>query len=583
VLLFRGSLKWGIALSSYSTDKARIFETTLKHGRKALSTSLARNENLAVENKLTVDTAVLELSKSFPKNASLYDVTLRDGNQTPGIGFTLEDKLEVTQKLDDLGIDFIECGWPYSSLTDVTFFQKVKDSELKHAKIVAFGSTRHPENKVGEDPNLELLIKADADVITIFGKTSEEQAKEVLKTAPEDNVVLIGESVDYLKEHGFVTFFDAEHYFDGFKINPDYALETLKAAENSDAIILCDTNGGFVPETIEFVVKRTRQKIGNKVCGIHCHNDSGLANANTIAALKSGITQIQGGFCGTGERAGNVDFCELLPTLRYKYNLKTLSDDNMRRLKSFTDYFERISSFKIPVNKPYVGDNVFKHSGGIHTDGVLKFSGAYEHIDPSLVGHRRSFTLSDQAGGASIVAVAEKFGFKLEKRDPAVRKILEKVKSRHHFTDTQLYLLLVEELEKRPLPFELLDYKVMDSKGEDPRTWVKVRINGRKWEELSEGVGPVHSFDRALRKVLSRHLTPEIEKVQLTSYHVTIHQEEKGTAALTEVSIGFKANGERGSTIGESGDILKASVPPLVDAYTYFLFRLKSSNDIEAP
>jgi len=527
-----------------------------------------------------IDTLISELSKKIPKNISLYDVTLRDGNQTPGVGFTLEDKLEVTQKLDDFGIDFIECGWPYSSLTDVTFFQKVKNLDLKHVKIVAFGSTRHPKHKVKEDPNLELLIKSDADVITIFGKTSEEHAKEVLKTTPENNIILIGESVDYLKEHGFVTFFDAEHYFDGFKINPDYALETLKAASNSDAIILCDTNGGFTPEMIEFVVKRTRQKMGKKVSGIHCHNDSGFANANTIAALKCGMTQIQGGFCGMGERAGNLDFCELLPTLRYKYNLKIINDDNMKKLKSFADYFERISGFKIPANKPYVGDNVFTHSGGVHADGVLKFSKAYEHLDPGLVGHRRSFTLSDQAGSASIAAAAEKFGFKLKKRDPVVRKILEKVKSRHHFTDTQLYLLLVEEIEKRPLPFELLDYKLMDAKGENPRTWVKVRINGMEFDEMADGVGPVHSFDCALRKVLSKHLTKEIEKVQLTSYHVTIHREEKGTAAVTEVSIGFKANGEKGSTIGESGDILKASVPPLVDAYTYFLFRLKSSKKI---
>jgi len=255
-------------------------------------------------------------------------VTLRDGNQTPGVGFTLEDKLEISQKLDSLGIDFIEGGWPYSSLTDVTFFQKAKDLELEHAKIVAFGSTRHSKNPVNKDPNLELLLKCDADIITIFGKSSEEQAREVLKTTPENNLTMIGESIDYLKDHGFITFFDAEHYFDGFKINPDYSLETLKAAKNADAIILCDTNGGFIPEMIEFVVNKSRQKLGGKVCGIHCHNDSGLANANTIAALKCGLTQIQGGFCGMGERAGNVDFCELLPTLRYKYNYKSIFCDS---------------------------------------------------------------------------------------------------------------------------------------------------------------------------------------------------------------------------------------------------------------
>jgi 2-isopropylmalate synthase len=569
-------IKWGIALSNPLVDIPRKSTFSIRNTVKKdlVEVNIYPNDSNLRNTDMTLNNFISKLSKKISKTLTLYDVTLRDGNQTPGVGFTLEDKLEVTQKLDDLGIDIIECGWPYSNLTDISFFKKVKDLELKHSKIASFGSTRHPNNKVEKDPNLESLLKSNADILTIFGKSSEEQVIEILGTTPEDNIVIIGESIDYLHEHGYKTYFDAEHYFDGFKINPDYALETLKAAKNSDAIILCDTNGGFIPESIKLVVKRTIKKIGEKVCGIHCHNDSGLANSNTIAALKGGITQIQGAFFGTGERAGNVDFCELLPTLRYKYKLKTIDRIKMKKLKSFADYFERISGFKIPANKPYVGNNVFKHSGGIHADGVLKFSKAYEHIDPKLIGHSRSFTLSNQAGSANIVAAAKKFGFILNKKDPIVRKIVKKVKSRHHFTDTQLYLLLVKEIEKKPLPFKLLDYKLLDSKGERPRTWVKVKINGKIWEEISEGVGPVHSFDLSLRKVLSRHLTQDIKKVQLTSYHVTIHKEEKGTAAITEVSIGFKANGERGSTIGESGDILKASVPPLIDAYTYFLFRL---------
>jgi 2-isopropylmalate synthase len=579
-VLLRCVLKWGIALSNGPVKNSKKSSLPRKVNRQKPTYSVDFDEEAVNPSNRFSGAAFPELSSVLPKKVSLYDVTLRDGNQTPGVGFTLDDKLEVTRRLDKLGIDYVECGWPYSNPTDVTFFQEVKNLSLEHSKVVAFGSTRHPEKPVGKDPNLDLLARTKADVVTIFGKASEEQAKEVLRTTPENNLSLIGESVDYLKEHGYITFFDAEHFFDGFRLNPDYALETLKAAGNSDAIILCDTNGGFVPEMIESVVKAARQKVGRKVSGIHCHNDSGMANANTIAALKCGITQIQGGFCGMGERAGNVDFFELLPTLRYKYNLEVLSDDNMRRLKSVASFIERVSGFRIPVNKPYVGDNVFKHTGGVHADGVLKYSRAYEHIDPGLIGNERSFTLSDQAGSASIVAVAERFGYKLGKRDPVVKRILAKVKSQRHYTDTQLYLLLVEELEKKPLPFELLDYKLMDSKGENPRTWVKVRTNERIWEEICEGVGPVHSFDIALRKVLSRHLTPEIEKVQLTSYHVTIHKEEKGTAAVTEVSIGFKANGERGSTIGQSEDILKASVPPLVDAYTYFLYRLKSAENL---
>ncbi|HKZ45474.1 MAG TPA: alpha-isopropylmalate synthase regulatory domain-containing protein, partial [archaeon] len=275
-----------------------------------------------------------------------------------------------------------------------------------------------------------------------------------------------------------------------------------------------------------------------------------------------------------GERAGNVSWDELLPTLRYKYNVKIIDDEKLRMLKPIVEYFQRITGFRIPPNKPYVGDNVFTHAGGAHTDAVLKYANSYEHINPELVGNARSFVLSDQAGSASIVAVAEKFGYILNKNAPAVKKMLDIVKSKHHFTDTQLYLLLASEVDKKPLPFELMDYETRSKMHGNSKTWVKVRINKNLHTADAEGVGPVHSFDLALRKVLSKHLTKKIEKVALTSYHVTIYREEKGTAALTEVSIGFNSNGEKGSTIGESEDILKASVPPLVEGYTYFLYRL---------
>ncbi len=572
---------WGIALSEGFPEKVRIFDTTLRDGEQTSGVSLTPEKTQEFFSPIyNLQSFMHKLFESFPKQITLYDVTLRDGNQTPGVSFTLEDKLEAAQKLDEFGVDYIELGMPSSSLTDITAFKKIKEYELKHAKIAAFGRTMKHGNKAYNDPELELMLKTEADVLTLVGKSSIEHVKRVLKITPEQNLSIIGESVDYLKSHGYTTFFDAEHYFIGFSENPEYALESLKAAKNADVIILCDTSAGFIPETTEFVTKQTLEasKLNKKIFGIHCHNDSGTVIENAIAALKCGVTQIQGGFCGLGERTGNVPWDELLPTLEFKYNVSTVGKENLRKLKMMADYFSRISGFSIPPNAPYIGDNSFVHVGGMHTDAILKYPRAYEHIDPALVGNKTSFTLSDQAGSASILAASKKFGYEMNKKDPAVKRMLEVVKSRRHFTDTQLYLLLAKEVDGRPLPFELLDYQTIDGMRMKPTTWVRVRINGKEYEEGSSGVGPVHSFDLALRKVLSMYLTPEIEKVKLTSYHVTIYREERGTAATTEVSIGFNANGEKGSVIGESDDILKASVPPLAEIYSYVLYRLNKKS-----
>jgi len=513
---------------------------------------------------------VLPDSFSLPKQIVVYDTTLRDGNQTPGVSFTLEEKLSLIQAFDEFGVHVIEAGWPYSSPRDEALFRQLIKIPHK-AKISAFGSTRRVGLPAREDPNLNALIGTEADMITIFGKSSAMQAEEVLRTTPEDNLSLIAESVDYIKEHGYCVVYDAEHFYDGFREDSEYAMRTLEAAKGAGEFCLCDTNGGGVVHEICSATSRVRDAF-KKPLGIHCHDDGGLAVANTIAALAAGATRVQGTFNGLGERCGNVDFCELLPTLELKYGVYTVGDERLTKLKKLSEYVERIAGFRVSANKPYVGRNAFVHTGGVHADAVNKVSSAYEHVQPELVGNERAFTLSEQAGRASIVAEARKFGFKLNKQDQVVTDVLNEVKNRLSFTDAELYIMLSEKLDRKPSPFNLLGYEISLSEVASPKATVEVEIGGGRNSETASGVGPVNAMDLALRKVLSKYY-PEIEKVRLTSYRVGIFNEEKATAATTEVYIEFTDGSQKWSTMGESDDIVKASKEALINGYKYFLLR----------
>jgi len=500
-----------------------------------------------------------------PKKLVLYDTTLRDGAQTPHVNFSLEDKLSITQKLSDFGIPYIEGGWPSSNPRDREYFKKVRDLSL-NSKIVAFGMTsKNPKN----DKNIEELIKSEADVITIFGKSSQMHVKDILRISLEKNLEMISETIDYLISAGFTVFYDAEHFFDGYKENSDYALQTLEAAKKAKYIILCDTNGGSLPWEVYNITKEVSKKIKNSL-GIHAHNDSGLALANTLQAINF-VEQVQGTINGLGERCGNLDFCEFLPIVQLKLGIKVV--DNLEKLMDLSKYVERLTGFSVPKNKPFVGENAFTHKAGVHVDGVMKNSKSYEHIDPKLVGNRRAFTLSEQSGRANILVIAKQYGYNLSKDDKRVVEILKMVKNGRSFSDTDVFLLLCKKIDKKQDPFKILDYKVITTINGRAEALIKIKVGGKVLYEKSRGVGPVHALDLALRKALRKFF--DMDDVKLVNYKVRILNEEKATAATVEVFIEFKANSDKWYTIASSSNIIKASGEALVKGYKYYLLRRK--------
>ena len=506
------------------------------------------------------------LFKDFVKNLKLnskglvlYDTTLRDGAQTPGVTFSLEDKINITKKLSDFGFDYIEGGWPSSNPRDMEYFKKVAGMEI-NAKVASFGMTsKNPK----EDKMLNDLLLAE--VVTIFGKSWDLHVRDVLKVTLEQNIGMIGETIDYLKSHGVEVIYDAEHFFDGFKSNQDYCIETLKAAKNADCIVLCDTNGGALPWEVYEITACVRKKISNML-GIHCHNDCGFAVINTLASISAGAVHIQGTMNGLGERCGNMDWCEFLPIITLKMKLW---NKNINSLYNLSLYIERMTGFSVAKNKPFVGENAFTHKAGVHVDAIIKNPLAYEHILPELLGRERRFILSEQIGRAGIVKVASMHGYKLSKDHPVVKEITNMVKSAKGFTDTDVYLLLSRFLDKKREPFKLLSYKIeVKSKGM-ARTSLSIKVGDEVVKEHAQGVGPVHSLDLALRKALSRFYN--IEDVVLTNYRVRILNEEKATAASVEVYIEFRNNKEVWSTLGISDDIIKASEEALVKGYMFYL------------
>jgi len=508
------------------------------------------------------------ISQLFPREVKICDETLRDGNQTPRVSFNLENKIRIAKKLDEFGFDYIVGGMPSSGSVDQRFFKEIRDYSL-NARIVALGLTRKSD--------IEELVETEADVLAVVGKSSAEQVTKVLDMEPEQNLKLIEESIDFLKKHGYRVFFDAEHFYDGFRDDRRYAFDILKAAENADEIILCDTRGGSIPWEIFDITKKVRENI-KKPIGIHCHNDMGVASVNTIFAIAAGAEHVQGTINGLGERCGNADFCEILPTLEYKLGVKTVGKEKLKGLKELSEYVGRISGIKVPSNSPYIGDFAFIHTAGSHGAAVSKYPPSYEIIDPELVGNQRSFSLSRQMGRATVVAEARKFGYELDKSDPVVSEIVSGIKEKGMLTDVQLLLKLKQDVDKQPMPFELVDYWCITGKNTPALATIKVRIDGTEYIEASEGVGVVHALDIALRKILTRHYE-KLRDVKLASYNVNIMDEEKGTAATTRVYIGFNEDRKKWETVGISDNIIKASSDSLIDGYLYSLLRKNSQNN----
>jgi len=514
---------------------------------------------------------------------TIYDTTLRDGAQTEGVSFTVNDKLKIAEKLDALGVHYIEGGWPGSNPKDREFFALTKKKKFKNAVITAFGSTRRTKTKPAEDQNLKELINSATATITIFGKSWDLHVTDVLKTTLEENCAMIFESVHFLKKHKREVFYDAEHFFDGYKRNPEYTLKTLLAAQQggADCIIFCDTNGGTLPQDVKRIILEVKGHL-NISLGIHTHNDLDLAVANSLAAIEAGCTQVQGTFNGLGERCGNVDLCTVIGILHTKLNLKSIPDDKIKHLKETSYYLSEISNIKLPDNHAFVGHSAFAHKGGVHIDAVIKNSLAYEHVKPEIVGNRRRFVASELAGKMPIVLKAEQMNVHLDKKSPEARKVLETLQQKEHdgyqfeAADASFELFIKRELKKYKEFFKLDSFKVTMEKRFDGKVFaeasMRLNIKGKQEYSAADGEGPVDALNRALRKALTKFY-PSIEKMHLADFKVRVLDTKAGTGAKVRVLIESQDEKDSWTTVGVHENIIEASWEALVDSIEYKLLK----------
>jgi 2-isopropylmalate synthase len=523
----------------------------------------------------------------------LYDTTLRDGAQSEGISFSVVDKLHIARKLDDLGIHYIEAGWPGSNPKDAQFYQRVKELKLKKAKIAVFGSTRRAGRKVEEDDFLTLLVKTGARVATIVGKGSDLHVVKVLQTTLDENLRMLEDSIRYLKAHNMLVFWDVEHYFDGYMHNPEYSLKTLEVASaaGADCLVLCDTNGGTLPNEVVAAVKAA-SKVTDVPLGIHCHNDSGLAVANTLAAVTTGVTHVQGTINGLGERCGNADLCTIIPSLKLKMGINCISDRQLALLTEVSHYISEVANITPDPFAPYVGASAFSHKAGYHMDGVTKWPNAYQHIDPVRVGNKLRTVVSDQSGKDNLITKAKELGIDLSTADKEVKELLTRVKQlesrgfQYDNAEASFELLLHRAKSDYKPPFELVDFMVVveskrraSTKKETEQmlseAMVKVKVSGEIIHTAAEGDGPVNAIDLALRKALLEFY-PSLEKVKLVDYKVRILEESTGTESQVRVLIESSDGEKDWRTVGGSTNIIEASWLALADGLEWWLMKNKS-------
>ena len=514
------------------------------------------------------------------KKVLLYDTTLRDGNQDRKISLSLADKVQIARILDHFGFDYIEGGWPNpSNPTDEEFFKLIKDVKLKHAKIAAFGSTRRPKILPENDPLLQALVKSGAPVKTIFGKSWDLHVTDVIRTTLTENLDMIESSVAFLKEHSEEVVYDAEHFFDGYKANPEYAIETLRAAEKGDAdcIVLCDTNGGTMPWEIEKILADVKKRISTPL-GIHVHNDSGLAVANSLYAVKAGCTMVQGVVNGYGERCGNANLTTIAADLKFKMNRNFVAARKLSHLRQLSSNIDQIVNLPSDVHAPYVGDAAFAHKGGAHIDGVMKVSRSFEHIDPHSVGNDRVFVTSDQAGGSLVVEKLKAIKPGIDKKDPLVASLLKEIKEREnagwHFdsAEASFKLFVYRHLGMVKEPFKVLNYRVIEDKTPQgvsvSQATVKLQVGDKVSHQVSEGDGPVNALDAALRKALLPFF-PNMAKVRLDDFKVRVLGSNVASDATVRVWTTFGDEHGYWNMVGVSSNIIEASWTAFVDGLTY--------------
>ncbi len=524
------------------------------------------------------------------KKVYIYDSTLRDGVQGEGINFSAEDRIKVVLALDELGVSYIEAGNPTSNPKDMEFFKTLRNLKLKNAKIAAFGSTHKVGIKTADDPGIKALEEADTSVVTIFGKAWDLHVYEVLKTDLKTNLKIIYDTVKYFKDLGKEVIFDAEHFFDGYKANKGYSLSAIDAAANAgaDVITLCDTNGAVFPDEIEEILEEAKSVSGNSALGIHCHNDTGMAVANSVIATLCGCELVQGTMNGFGERCGNANLCTIIPNLQLKRGFTAIPEDNVKNLKKTARYIYELANLVPDERKPYVGNMAFAHKGGMHIDAVHKNAATFEHIEPEIVGNKRRFLMSEMSGRSTVISAIKKVDPNIERNSPETKIILEKLKvmeqEGYQFegAESSFELMIQKELGVYKPFFELEHFKVISLAPDEREEYtasamIKIRVDGKTELTASEGEGPVNALDKALRKALERFY-PEISKMRLIDFKVRILNGDEATAATTRVIIESSDGVTNWSTVGVSSDILNASWLALVDSVDYML-QMKYKNN----
>ncbi|MBP9837259.1 MAG: citramalate synthase [Proteobacteria bacterium] len=518
----------------------------------------------------------------------IYDTTLRDGTQGEGVNITVDSKLKLTKYLDNFGVKYIEGGWPGSNPKDAEYFQRVKEIPLHNAKVAAFGSTRKANSKCEDDSQIRALIEANTEVVTLVGKSSSLHVEKVLETSLDENLRMIEDSVSYFKNKDKEVIYDAEHFFDGFKLNKDYCLATLKAAVAGgvDWIVFCDTNGGTMPWEVSeiikeaiFFLKKDAPEL-KTAFGIHTHNDAGLAIANALAAVKVGCTQIQGTINGIGERVGNCDLITTVANLKLKLSCECVSDQQLKKLTELSQIVDEAADLPANIRQPYVGKAAFAHKGGIHVAAILKIADSYQHIDPDLVGNEKRVLISELSGRGNLSYKLKELGLDGDKEE--IRHVLDQIKeleNQGHFfenADASIELLYLRGKKNYIKPFFIEDFSVLieQRKGLDLKVVARVKLNIDNIVEqtAAEGEGPVNALDIAMRKILEAKY-PALSKVKLTDYKVRILDGSISTAAITRVNVDFSDGNNIWTTMGASSDIIKASMQAIADSFELYCLK----------
>ena len=518
----------------------------------------------------------------------LYDTTLRDGSQMEGISLSVEDKIRITRKLDELGLEWIEGGFPGSNPKDAEYFRRLRTIQLKNAKVSAFGGTRKPNSTCETDANIQSLVAADTPGITLVGKASMYQVRDILETSAEENLSMIADTVSYFKGLGKTVFFDAEHFFDGFHDDPDYSLQCLATAARAgaDALVLCDTNGGMTTRSMLRAIESAMARVRDTRLGIHCHNDAGLAVANSMAAVEAGVWQVQGCVNGYGERCGNADILTILANLKIKMGLEVVEDEQLARLTEVSTYVSELANMVPNAGAPYVGASAFAHKAGYHVAGIMKDERAYQHIDPGMVGNSSRVLVSELSGQRNLLMKLEELGIDYPLTQEEIKRLLETVKEKesqgyqYEGAEASFELLVRRTLPGYHSPFELEDFVIVERRSRShereglnemlAEAMVKVRVDGVLQHTAAEGNGPVNALDTAARKALVEFY-PGLADVKLVDYKVRILDSQAATGAKTRVLIESTDGVRYWTTVGSSTDIIEASWLALADALEYAL------------